>query len=95
MGISRLVATGALLLPVVAAGCDKGESNATDPCTISDAGAPFGTLCTHNTECASCICHTFGGDDVTQCSLTCTSSDQCPAGSEGHKCSDEGYCKGP
>ena len=97
----RTILIGALVFLAMAylsaAGCGGGDSghDPTDVCTARDAGLAFGGACTRNNDCASCVCHYFDGDHVTECTTTCTSSPECPIGSEGHKCSDEGFCKPP
>ena len=96
----RKILIGALVLLatayLAATGCG-GESvhDPTDVCTAHDAGLSYGGACTLNNDCASCVCHYFDGDHVTQCTISCKTDTECPLGSEGHKCSGEGFCKPP
>lgn len=89
-----------LLLPL-ALGCgdsdssDGGDSDAdTDADTDSDssAGGQFGDDCSEPANCESGVCFEFG-DGSNLCSSTCTADDQCPDGSRGHHCNEQGYCR--
>ena len=85
-----------LLLPALAslallAGCG-GSSSAADAGACAATKA-FGEACTDNCECTSGdVCFAFG-DGTQTCTLNCTSSDQCPSGSQGQKCNAQGVCR--
>ena len=63
-----------------------------DGADLGGALKPFGERCSTNAECASNLCFTFG-DGSQLCTLVCSSSDQCPSGSQGRKCNAQGYCR--
>jgi len=73
------------------AGCKCGTD---EPAAIDAApgSLAFGDDCSSNEQCASGVCFEFG-DGSRLCSSTCTADDQCPDGSRGQHCNDQGYCR--
>jgi len=72
------------------AGCSSDD----DPVVCPDAGAKvFGDTCAASCECSAGLeCFTFG-DGTTTCTPTCTTDEECPEGSQGHKCNGQGRCR--
>ncbi len=88
----KRLALCALLVALAAEGqgCRKGEST---PQTCADAGVKaFGQACALDCECASRLCAEFG-DGSRACSLRCTDASECPSGSRGQKCNQQGLCR--
>jgi len=86
----RLLATGALALVLATAGC---EEDAPVPVDAAPGSLEFGDPCSDPAQCASGICFEFG-DGSRLCSLRCTSDEECPDGSRGRNCNEQGYCRG-
>jgi hypothetical protein len=79
-----------LVLLLAAPGCDEGGLPPfipTDTSPYVDAGRPFLSLCTKDSECASAHCLTLGS--VQRCSQTCDASSKCPT---GWSCAAGSYC---
>ena len=104
MGRPRLARTlmGASILALSAA-CSSGGSATVDAgAGATRLGAPidagrggrldFAAPCQANDQCMSGLCFSFG-DGTMACTITCTTSDQCPAGSQGKKCNNKGVCR--
>ena len=54
----------------------------------------FGQTCSAPADCGTggMVCFQFG-TGATNCTLPCTSADDCPSGSSGKLCNGKGYCK--
>lgn len=59
--------------------------------TTGGAGV-FGDPCADPEDCESGTCHEFGQPGWL-CTLECGTSDECPEGSEGQKCNQQGVCR--
>ena len=96
----------ALLAAVLACACNSGSSP--PPVDSAGSGsnhgsAAFGSACNTvsdmSTECKSGVCtNTFNMFPTPVCSVKCTmlgsgSDSECPVGSMGQKCNQQGYCR--
>ena len=61
-------------------------------CDKSGNDRKFGDCCTEASQCASGVCHKFG-DGTQACTQTCGSAADCPEGSQGKKCNNQGVCR--
>lgn len=82
----------AALAPTVISSC-KSDNTPADASVGGDAGACKGTVaylqaCTMDSDCQSCLCHSFGHSII--CSKACTVDGDCPAPSGG--CT-QGFCR--
>jgi hypothetical protein len=60
----------------------------------TDFGAPCQTVTDMSTECSTGACVHFNMfTSPGLCTMKCTMSSQCPAGSMGQKCNMMGYCR--
>ena len=87
MKASRSLLALALSLLFGACGEDAKKS-----CDLSGNDRAFGACCTENSQCTSGVCHAFG-DGTQACTQTCSSSADCPEGSQGKKCNGKGVCR--
>jgi hypothetical protein len=88
-------------LSVVLAACNSGSGSSPDAANHGPIG--FGSACNTvsnmSTECMSGVCtSTFNMFPTPVCSVQCTmlgSADdpECPNGSMGMKCNQQGYCR--
>ncbi len=85
----KLALTSALLALALTS-C--GSSDDDKKCELTGNGRTFGQCCTDNAQCGSNVCYTFG-DGTQACTLNCTTSDECPEGSQGKKCNQEKVCR--
>ena len=70
---------------------EAGAPDAAGPDAASTKKA-FGETCTDNAECESGLCHKFG-DGTEACTQSCGSDGDCPSGSQGQKCNNQGVCR--
>jgi hypothetical protein len=80
-------------------GVDAGEVDAGEPdaaegtdaggCTVDAGDAGYFGLCASNTDCASCVCASFG--DAGRCTRRCISLVDCPAPADA--CTSRGVCR--
>jgi spore coat protein A len=82
------------------AGTTADAGSVADSGSVSDAGSaadggstvlPFGAACTDDAGCASGWCALFGNGSM-HCTVGCTQSSECPAGTQGQKCNGKGFC---
>lgn len=67
---------------------------------VADTGATdggetkleFAAPCESSDQCKSGICYEFG-DGTKGCTQKCESSGECPSGSQGRKCNNQGVCR--
>lgn len=69
-------------------GCGGGSST----CDVTGNARTFGQCCTENSQCESSVCNEFG-DGTQGCTLACTANSDCPEGSKGKKCNEQGFCR--
>lgn len=99
--------TGVAAVPIDASIADEGVSDAEEVADAGepqqqqpppDAGTPpmtgaaFGAACATDADCASNVCRTFGQLGLV-CTALCTTDNQCPVGSQGQKCNQQGLCR--
>jgi hypothetical protein len=90
--LGLLLATAA----VEGAGCKRrphhgSKENPAQACASVGALA-FGEKCASDCECSSSLCAEFG-DGARVCSKPCEAAAECPPGSRGKKCSQQGFCR--
>jgi hypothetical protein len=83
----------ALALGLLGCKDDDGSSGGFDAggCAV-DAGGAFGDTCSGDCDCIPGRCHEFGSIGQ-RCTMTCSSDDQCPEGSQGRRCNNMGVCR--
>jgi hypothetical protein len=58
----------------------------------SEALGQFGEPCEVNEDCDQGVCHEFGQVGFV-CTIECEEAADCPEGSEGQKCNQQGVCR--
>ena len=77
------------------AGSDAAANlEAGDEQLAEDSGSfpEFGTACVDDSTCGIGKCIAFGTGDKL-CTLPCQDASECPVGSQGQKCNQQGYCR--
>jgi len=70
---------------------DNGSSTDGGNSDGSTGDKVFGAECSSDSECESGTCWEFGVGAM--CTLSCQDASECPEGSEGQKCNNQGYCR--
>jgi hypothetical protein len=83
----------ALLICLILAGCGNGDNSSDDGGSGdgSSGDKVFGAACSSDSECESGTCWEFGVGAM--CTIACQEDGECPDGSEGQKCNNQGYCR--
>jgi len=74
---------------------DDADAGDLDTDTDGDGGddlGGFGDPCEDDEDCATDVCHEFGQLGWT-CTWYCDGDEDCPEGSEGQKCNNQGVCR--
>lgn len=71
-------------------GCE--EATAESCADTSSGDRAFGECCTEASQCADGVCHEFG-DGTVVCTKKCTTASDCPSGTQGQKCNNQGVCR--
>ena len=80
-----LAAASITLVGLLACGDD-------DPNGGTGTNRAFAAACQNDDECADAKCHEFGQSGKV-CTKACSKPEDCPTGSEGKKCNNQGVCK--
>ncbi len=75
----------AVALATLFSGCE-------DSCKLTGNQRKFGDCCGQNSECDDGVCFAFG-DGSESCTLECDTDSDCPEGSKGKKCNNDGVCR--
>jgi hypothetical protein len=70
-----------------------GGSEAGDDAGSQTALLGFGEECTEDDQCEGGVCHQFGQEDSPLCTQECSGDENCPEGSQGKKCNNQGVCR--
>lgn len=88
-------ATNSASSDAMSTGAWGGTDGSTSDAPSSEAGVTyveFGKTCAADAECGIGRCIAFGNGQVW-CTLSCAGDQDCPAGSQGRKCNNKGYCR--
>jgi len=75
-----------------AGGQDAGTDTDTGTDTGTDGLGGFGDPCETTEDCATDVCHEFGQLGWV-CTYYCETDEDCPVGSQGQKCNQQGVCR--
>lgn len=78
----------ALACTCILGACSEEEK----PCDLTGNDRGFGDCCTESSQCTSGVCHEFG-DGTHECTIACSTSSDCPEGSQGKKCNNQKVCR--